>query len=254
MSHYSVIVCTENPADIEAKMAPFDENVPECKDGKDYVDCAEDCTKCHNPQAKWDWWVVGGRWGGYFAYRAEHAKSIITPERSWSSPDFKPLHCDGGPKFALDFDTMRAEKVDEARKTYAEWRGLTDGTPDALAWKTFADNISEGNGYTIQQAREAYHSQPRIKVLDGTDFQWYDDPITTFQIPEELFIERARAQAVPGWGILTLDGRWMEQGSMGWWGMNDATEGSRIGYWEASNAYLESLPDNIYLVCVDCHI
>jgi hypothetical protein len=254
MSHYSVIVCTTNPADIEAKLAPFDENVPECKDGVDGKDCAENCTDCHNPQAKWDWWVVGGRWGGYFAYRSEHAKSVIMPERRFSSPEFKPLHCDGGPKFALDFDVMRAEKMDQARKTYAEWEALVAGTPEALPWSVFAENISE-NGYTVERAREEYRSQPRIKALEGTDFRWYDDdPVTTFQVPEERYVEHARAQAVPGWGILTLDGRWIEQGSMGWWGMNDATESSKIGYWEASNAYLESLDDDTYLVCVDCHI
>src|SRR6266498_1647520 len=250
MSHYSVIVCTLNPADIEARLAPFDENLVPCPD-----DCAtEDCTNCVNPRAKWDWWVVGGRWGGYFAYRAEHAKAVIMPERQWSSPDFKPLHCDGGPKYALDFDVMRAEKVDQARKTYAEWTALTAGTPDALPWHVFTENISEGNGYTIDQARKEYRSQPRIKALEGTDFRWYDDPVSTFGVPEDRYVEHARAQAVPGWGILTLDGRWMEQGNMGWWGMNDATEGSRIGYWEASNAYLESLDDNVYLICVDAHI
>ena len=254
MSHYSVIVCTDNPADIEAKMAPFDENIPECKDGVDGTDCADDCTRCENPQAKWDWWVVGGRWGGYFPFRLEHAASVIMPERRFSSPDFKALHCDGGPKFALDLDKLRTEKMDDARERYALWAKITAGTPEALSWSVFAENISEGNGYTIQQARDEYHSQPRIKALEGTDFQWMDDPVGGLQIPEELYVERARAQAVPGWGILTLDGRWMEQGSMGWWGLNDATDGSRIGYWEAANAYIEALPESTFLVCVDCHI
>jgi len=254
MSHYSVIVCTDNPADIEAKMAPFDENVPECKDGTDGKECAEDCTECSNPQAKWDWWVVGGRWGGNFPYHAEHEAAVIKPERGWSSPDIKPLHCDGGPKYALNLDKLRADKENQARATYTEWAKLTGHTPEALPWKVFTENISEGNGYTIQQAREEYHSQPRIKALEGTDFQWYDEPVETFQVPEPLFIERARAQAIPGWGVLTLDGRWMEQGSMGWWGLNDATEGSKIGYWEAANAYIDSLPDETFLVCVDCHI
>ena len=254
MSHYSVIVCTDNPADIEAKMAPFDENIPECKDGVDGTDCADDCTRCENPQAKWDWWVVGGRWGGYFPFRLEHATSVIMPERRFSSPDFKALHCDGGPKFALDLDKLRTEKMDDARERYALWAKITAGTPEALSWSVFAENISEGNGYTIQQARDEYHSQPRIKALEGTDFQWMDDPVGGLQIPEELYVERARAQAVPGWGILTLDGRWMEQGSMGWWGLNDATDGSRIGYWEAANAYIEALPESTFLVCVDCHI
>lgn len=231
-------------------MAPFDENLTECKD-----DCTKvDCTDCVNPQAKWDWWVIGGRWGGYFPYHEERASLVIAPEPGWSSPKIEPGYCDGGPKFALDLDRLRQDKADQARERHAKWVKVTAGTPEALPWSVFAENISEGNGYTVEQARTEYYSQPRIAALKGTDFQFSDDPVSGLQVPEALYVERGRAQAVPGWAILTIDGRWIEQGSMGWWGMNDATDGSRIGYWEVANAYIESLPDSTFLIAVDCHI
>jgi hypothetical protein len=209
-----------------------------------------------NPGAKWDWWVVGGRWPGRFIYRQEFEAQAIEPKPHWGAPDetIPPLHCDGGPKRALDLGALREEKAVQARKTYAEWRTVTAGTPDALPWSAFADNISPERGYTADEAREEYRSQPRVQAIKDTDFSWHDDAIAEFQIPESLYVERQRAQAVPGWAILTADGRWMEQGRMGWWAMNDATEGSRIGYWEAANAYIESLPDDTWLIAVDCHI
>lgn len=257
MSHYSVVVCTDEPDKLHAILAPFDENITECN-GTPGDPCPEDCTTCENRQAKWDWWVIGGRWGGYFPYHEEHANLVIKPKEQFSSPELKPGWCDGGPKFALNLDQLREDKAASARETYAEWAKLTEGTPEALPWTTFTENISEGNGYSIDQAREEYKSQPRIKALEasGSDHWKYmtDDPVPVFQIPEALYIERARAQAVPGWAILTLDGRWIEQGSMGWFGWNDATEASRIGYWKAANAYIESLSPETFLIAVDAHI
>jgi hypothetical protein len=208
----------------------------------------------YNERSKWDWYVIGGRWPGRFPYCKGHEGEVLRPEAHWGDPDavLPPLHCDGGPLRALDLDRMREEAAAEAREAYAKYLAAAAGTPEALPWSVFTDNVSEG-GYTIEQAREEYHSQPRIRALsENRDFAFSDNE--DFQMPEELYVERARARAVPGWAVLTTDGRWMEQGKMGWWGMNDATEGSSIGYWEAANAYIGSLPEDAWLISVDCHI
>jgi hypothetical protein len=237
-----VVVCLDDPETLEAALAPFDENLTdEWHPGGDDT-------------AKWDWWVIGGRWGGYFPFHPEHASLTITPEKSWSSPDIKTGYCDGGPKMALDLDRMRDEAAERAREVYAEWTKLTSGTPDAIPWTVFTENISEGNGYTIEQARAEYQAQPRVAILKGTDFQWFDDPISSLQVPEDLYIQRGRLHAVPGWALLTRDGKWMEQGKMGWWAMNDASEGSKADYLEVANLYINELPDEAFLVAVDCHI
>jgi hypothetical protein len=255
MTHFPVIVCLDDPSGLEAVLAPFDENLhAPCQDCQDGRECADESCGV-NPRAKWDWWVTGGRWGGYFRFRPEHASLVIPHEKQWSSPDVEPGYCDGGPKLALDLDGMRAEAAAQARERYAQWAKLTAGTPEALPWSVFTQNISEVNGYTIEQARTEYHSQPRVQAIKDTDFDWFaSDAIAELQVPEQVYVERARASAVPGWAVVTTDGRWMEQGRMGWWTMSDATEGSKIGFWEAANAYIESLPDTTFLICIDCHI
>lgn len=208
-----------------------------------------------NPDSKWDYWRVGGRWGGYFRYRAGDRKWVITPQRGWDSPEVIAANaCDGGPRFALDLDALREDKVREARETYAKWSEIVEGTPEALPWRVFADNVSAIEGYSIEDARREYHSQPRVQAISGTDFRFYDDPINTFQQTEDAFVEKERLRAVPGYAVLTLDGKWMAPGRMGWFGMSTDEEGDRIGYWEAANAYIDSLPDSTWLIAVDCHI
>ena len=209
----------------------------------------------YNPDSKWDYWRIGGRWGGSFPFDPDFASEVLTPERGWDSPDkLKLLSCDGGPKRALDLGKMRDDAAEEARETYRAYHALTGHLPEALPWQVFADNVSEGNGYTIEQAREEYHKQPRVQALRGTDFQWREDCIKEFGVSEDTYAEKARAGAVPGFAVVTTDGRWMAPGSMGWFAVTDATDGSRIQYLEAANAYIESLPDDAWLVTVDMHI
>lgn len=281
MSHFTVVVCAKDPDRLDEILAPFDENL-ETEPRRDYetggpedhwsvagsrkegllpdgavtwTQVAEAHNKRYsedpilldedgrayqmttrNPQAKWDWWTIGGRWSGYFV-------------------GVGGSRCDSGRKSALDLDALRALKAAEARITHAKFRAVIAGTPEPVPWRTYADNISEGS-CTIDEARREYHAQPRITALrDSEDFRWHDaDDIEELGRPEALYVERARARAVPGYATITADGRWMAPGRMGWWGMSDDEEGDRIGYWEAANAYIDSLPDDVYLIAVDCHI
>lgn len=209
----------------------------------------------YNPESKWDYWRIGGRWGGYFRYREDCRAQVIQPKRAWDSPKaIEPGTCDGGPKSALDLGALREVKADEARRTYAEFHKLVEGTPEARPWSEFVELRDKVDGYTIDQARTEYHSQPRVQALRETDFRWHDDAIATFQKPERLFIEIERARAVPGYALLTTDGKWMAPGRMGWFGCGTDTESDRAGYWEVANAYIDALPDSTWLIAVDCHI
>ena len=46
----------------------------------------------------------------------------------------------------------------------------------------------------------------------------------------------------------------MAPGDMSWFGMSTESESDQIGYWEVANAYIESLPDDVYLIALDCHV
>jgi hypothetical protein len=305
MSHFSVIVCIDNPERLDELMGRWDEN-REVEPYRDYEEggpqghWAVDSLREHagldpddttltwaqvaaaynerygdeeqpmlvdesgrayamstrNPEAKWDYWRIGGRWGGYFRYREGSRRQVMLPGSGWDSPkSISPRSCDGGQKRFLDLETTRKDSMVEALKQYRDWKEVVGDTPEAMPWSAFRDNISPESGYTIDRAREEYHSQPRVQAYQNTDFRWMDDPIGHFDRPEKIYVEmEGRARAVPGYATITADGRWMAPGRMGWFGFSTDEHGDRIGYLEAANAYIDALDDDIYLIALDCHI
>jgi hypothetical protein len=213
----------------------------------------------YNPKSKWDWWSVGGRWTGWFQVRPEYIghKDVINGKPGlMTEPNTDQGKCDGGPKHVLDFTRTRDwAQVDEAER-YAQFQKLVEGTPQAELWSSFiARHEADKDGYPINEAREVYHSQPRVRALKGTDFDWdTSEALERFQRPREEVLARAAARAVPGRALLTLDGEWKEPGTMGWWGMSTDTPESEDAYYAWANEYIDSLDDEIVLVLVDVHI
>jgi hypothetical protein len=205
---------------------------------------------------KWDYWRIGGRWGGYFTTTSPGDLRLFKPERAWDSPDVLAKDsCDGGPKGLLDLDGMRERAAAKARETHEKWLNLVEGTPEARPWREFAEMIGKIDGYTREQARLEYRTQPRMVALEGSEFgEMWDCPVATHQKPDRVFVELARAQAVPGFALVTVERKWMAPGEMGWFGASTDSESSRVGYLEVANAYIESLPDSAYLIAVDCHV
>lgn len=70
----------------------------------------------YNPESKWDYWRIGGRWGGYFTRKADSdGTSFLLPEKGWDSPDkFGFSSADAAPKGLLDLAAMREKAADEA--------------------------------------------------------------------------------------------------------------------------------------------
>lgn len=303
MSHFTVVVCLDDPKKLDEALAPFSESL-EVEPYRDYLDdwqaayeralkfYAEhpehrpaeldesdvvavlsdyngaDVQKdaesdryfemsTYNPESKWDWYLIGGRWTGYFkaASDAPRAALINGQPGVMTRQNTDPSRCDGGQKRHLDLGSLRDAKGDEARELHEKWLKVVQGTPEARPFREFADVVDKVDGYTIDRAREEYHSQPRIEAIKGTDVDLhFDCPIEYYQKPQRLFVELARAQAVPGYAVLTLDGKWMAPGRMGFWGFSSDDESTRAGYFEVANAYIDSLPDSTWLIAVDCHI
>lgn len=302
MSHYTVLVVLEKPADaaenwlessLDQALAPFDENL-EVEPYRNYQDgdpgkfwavdslrksgllTSADPTwqevadafnssrerpssrlhvdeegkgyemSTYNPAAKWDWWAIGGRWAGYFPYKPGHASEVTRGASAEAG------RCDAGPRGALDLNRLRDEKEDKARARYREWTELTAGLPDAQSWSAFTERTGKGE-ITIEEARKMYHDQPVIRAWRDRGFSW-DDPVEEFSMTEDEYAEKARLTAVPGYATLTIEGTWMAPGTMGWFGSSDEEEPSLTQYRKEVNEYIDSLPDDVWLVAVDAHI
>jgi hypothetical protein len=209
----------------------------------------------YNPESKWDYWRIGGRWRGYFLAK-ELKPGLLFAERNWDSPeDQSGLHCDGGPIALLDFEAMRDAAGRKAGERYDRWEAICAKTPSAKEWAHFR-SLAELGEISWDDARGQYREQPRIRQAARYDeFKWsMGCLVEEFLPPREEYLANARRGAVPGYALVTLGREWIAPGRMGWFGMSSDGPGERAGYHVAVNAYLDQLDPATVLVVLDCHI
>ncbi|MEU3639958.1 hypothetical protein AB0H23_27540 [Streptomyces albogriseolus] len=212
----------------------------------------------YNPNSKWDWWQIGGRWTGYFIPQADAADD---PRLLVGSPGVFGDPCpagrvDGGPRELLDLAAMRAEARRAAGERYDQWQRLVAGLPEADGWSRFLSrHQADPDTYTIGQARQEYGAQPQVKAArQSRDFMWLDCPIDTFAPGRDAYMQQGADHAVPGHAYLGLDGVWHAPGRMGMFGMSTDTPQDQAEYARRMNEHLGTLPPDTLLVAVDCHI
>jgi len=175
----------------------------------------------HNPQAKWDWYQLGGRWTGFFKLKPT-AKGTIGDFSLISSRRAETGTADQARKCDIDFDGMRVEKFEEASKSYDEYESRYEKgelKPGEAYWVFGVENVGKDANDYIPESRERY-----IKRVGS---------LTTFAVLK--------------------DGNWYEKGNMGWWGMVSDEKGP--GVWvEEFNKLIDGLPDDTLLSLYDCHI
>lgn len=208
----------------------------------------------YNPDSKWDWWTIGGRWRGYFTavekMSSDDVERILLSEKRWMNEgrELKQRACDGGPIRLLDLEAQRLSAEREAIAYADKYDAAIVGTPEPMSWE---DVMAVHD--SIDEARAFYRDQPRVvatRKLGG----FLGSPIDDFKWGRELYIRRAVASAVPAYAYLTQDGNWLSRGDMGWFGMSSDTVESRETYDLQVNSHIASVDPNTVLVLVDCHI
>lgn len=113
--------------------------------------------------------------------------------------------------------------------------------------------------YTLHQAFEDYFAQPRIAAIRAHKpyrtqllFEWPEDVFD--HLDRATYIQQCRDSAIPGWATLTHDDRWLAPATTAPGQSSDETHESFAAYLAEANAYLDSLPGDVSLVVLDCHI
>jgi hypothetical protein len=199
-----------------------------------------------NPNKKWDWYQLGGRWTGLLKLRigfdGEAGDHGLMTNRA------KPGYVDQARKGAVDFDGMRAEAEAKARDEYRRFHALIGDTPPPRTWAEIRAQ-HEGN---IEAARAAYQQQPAIKLLVADDhFRWEDSP-ERFLCSEDEFAQKARDAAIVTFAIVK-DGSWYERGRMGWWACV-SNEKERDEWNREFSKLLDGVDDGTLISVFDCHI
>ena len=228
MSHFVVAVIHRDDQNIEELLAPYNENFEvdpylnmtreeaiqfyrENYESEDKTDeeCVEELREIYtmdeegnlystyNPNSKWDWWVIGGRWSGMLKVGDDYKDSAYIKDIDFS-PNQKSY------KRALDF-----------------WEVVVEGKEPKEKDEFFSL-------YNKKYYQEYYG--------DKETYARYVSQFSTF-------------------AVLTSDGKWHEQGSMGWFGVSSDTP-EEFKNWKDNfkKQFIDTADPNWKMTIVDCHI
>ena len=270
MSHFTVLVIGENP---EEQLAPFQENnMGTCPKeylkyrydeqfyeseaaAKEAVGDAFDHEDGYweNPNSKWDWYVLGGRWTGFVKLK-EMVEAVTGSPGIFTAPA-KEGYGDQCFKHEIDFDHMRNEAGKKAEEDYDFAMSIIGDLPVNRKWSEIGAELNYS-----QEARNTYWSQPRCEAWKNKENEmgYKDFPFSFRSSPDDFlmsksdYVENARNSAVTTHAVIK-DGKWYEAGRMGWWAIVLDEKDSSV--WNAEfSKLIDELSEDTLLSVYDCHI
>lgn len=187
-----------------------------------------------NPNGRWDWWQIGGRWPFRFLVKdncnsavAGEASGLFRTEPQREAPDGYRWVA-GARKCDIAWDVMREfirNKCTEQFRQYEAWFKTGQiPTEHAGSITLVKDGIISWGDYLYRKGETLEH---RIHSMGLSDQHPY--PITTFAYVD-----------ADGWG---------DQG----WGATDSNEDEVQAWFKAVADFIAKQPDDALLVSVDCH-
>lgn len=273
MSHFTVLVIGD---DIEKQLAPYQENnMGDCPkeymqftEDEDY-DLDEEAGKkgyWSNPNTKWDWYSVGGRWTGYF--KLKPGATGVVGEPGIMTEPAEAGYADQALKKDIDFDGMREESSKKAADFFDKLAAIVSKHPAAKSWAEIRGQFEVGDDVfdsltdevrkeRIEKARDFARNNPAQaelnKELSENEIHFFNgDAVEKYRIGREKTIQNARNSAISTYAVV-INGRWYEKGEMGWWGIS-SNEMSAEEWNEKFAQLLDSVSDDTMLTIVDCHI
>lgn len=244
-----------------------------------------------NPNGHWDWWVVGGRWRGFFLLRDDLAAKVGTSRVGQpGTGEFLALK-EGAPMadYTGKADVARKDEIDwagmrrfaelRADHTYDLWEQhfASKVTPEELAahktWPVMLAAAQGGSRADYDGVREAYHAQPLCKVAQAYRASTFDayrsrpkdapsDPdedtlrwmsVDDCLIGREAYVKQAGDSAFTPYFIVH-NGEWLARET---W---DSAAKEHVPFTRGSMTWeeyvvgwLESLPADTLLTVVDAH-
>lgn len=183
-----------------------------------------------NPNKKWDWWVVGGRFSGRLLL-----KSGVTVNQA--------MLC------TIDLHAMREDARSRAIKLWDEVHETVSGLPTIEDW-----NQIRKTAQSIDAARERYWAQPAVTALkERFPKSWgLDREVEAAGRARDEYGQREADDAISTFAFVK-DGQWIERGEMGWFACV-ANEREQADWSAEFNKMLDTLPPTAWLTVVDCHI
>lgn len=170
----------------------------------------------YNPNSKWDWYSIGGRFPGRLkAKNGEHGDRSAFNENPRVDGEFDSARV-GDIDFSMD--------MDEYNKAIRYWEVVVEKQP-------LKDGEKEDDFFNWYR--------------DGYYEEYYRDKETYAKI----------CASCNTYAVVTPDGTWHEKGSMGWWGMSSETGDESLD-WDLhyKERFIDTADPDWTITIVDCHI
>lgn len=254
MSHFTVGVITRDPCNVDYLLRPYDENgtdyyIKELYMSKeDYINSYKnehpDTTLTdeqiyatandmytgieedgiydyYNPDAKWDWYEIGGRWPNSLKVKKDAQFNMGGHYGKMGTPEGKGRYrwVDAAPLCEIEWDLMNTISPEQKKKASEFW-----------------------DKYVLNQ-------DPSYDAKFAYKREYYLDRYKT----KEEYIKRTNIFTTHD--LLVEDRGWITVGDMGWFGSDGSTYDSETDYIKQFYDIVKA-PEyqNYWFVVVDCHI
>ncbi len=182
----------------------------------------------YNPNSKWDWYEIGGRYAG----------RLILKEGVEKEAD---------PNFSWGWDTDGIEEVLKEPRVDTALVGNIDWTKMHHVQSKYDDAIRFWE-MKVEGAKPKTEDEEKQLKWD-----WYKPEFYTDRYKNKETFAKSRSSFTM-WAIVK-DGEWFEKGSMGFWAMSDETDDEALD-WELNmyDRFIKDLPADTRITVVDCHI
>ncbi|MNU30402.1 hypothetical protein D3C71_188870 [compost metagenome] len=230
-----------------------------------------------NPNKKWDYWTVGGRYSGRLkpGYDPEKDPANLEPChcKRWGDDTASCRHCKGTGETAR-FPSKWVDVGNRARwgdLDLAALKGARVAEREAMVERMRVDSGLSFEQFEIGfAARRAAHAiwmeMPEPRPRGGEYTEWlrtqpHGDLAAAYRRADTWGdIETKDGQSIADWiasapavsaYAIVIDGKWCSRGEMGWFGISHDESDD----WETQRqAIIDAIPADHYVAFVDCHI
>lgn len=207
-----------------------------CEEHRGYIQDSEGLWGyTYNPNAKWDWWQIGGRFSRNFLVKEDLEDCIISYDRSGGEPDGAPRgykYVDAARKKDICWDLMKQLTVEEVEKGYQK------------CVAAFASNDPTGFGPLTKIVEDGIASWGSMIYLKGETLDEFKARKGATDMDQYM---------ISSFAAIDRNGDWLGSGDMGWFGISTNDKEERAWNDELQTLMNEAQDDD-FLVVVDCHI
>lgn len=206
-----------------------------------------------NPNKKWDYWRVGGRYTGLLQAKNWLEAVQSEPSYEWKYEKDFPVGKDVCQVCNLDFDAMKQKSIKKRQKWADECCekaavnigdlniALLQNCTASKEWQALEDK-PQGEDYYHWLRQNGYGL---LAIVEKNNWE-----IPDVKLGQSIYEWIADAPALSTFAVLK-DGVWYERGQMGWWAVvhNEDDE------WDSKfDELIKSLKPEQWLTVVDCHV